>query len=124
MDTVQNENVNSPQNLESDGSLENKATALGRKADAASARLHNTWEDATSQVKSRIGTTTEQLRYKVQVASEKAKQQLGVAKTKSVQKTQAARVRVEGEVKSHPIKSVAVAFGAGALLGVLLRKRH
>jgi len=124
MDTVQNENVNASQNLGDEGNLANKATALGRKADAASARLHSTWEDATSQVKSRIGSTTEQLRYKVQVASEKAKQQLGVAKTKTVQKTQAARTRVEGEVKTHPIKSVAVAFGAGALLGVLLRKRH
>lgn len=123
MDTVQNENVNSPQNVDGEGHTDNKATALGRKADAASARLHTTWEDATSQVKSRIGTTTERVRYKVQVASEKAKQQLGVAKTKTAQKTQAARVHVEGEVKSHPIKSVAVAFGAGALLGVLLRKR-
>jgi ElaB/YqjD/DUF883 family membrane-anchored ribosome-binding protein len=124
MDTVQNQNVNAPQNLDHDGRIENKATALARKADAASARLQHTWEDATSQVKSRIGTTTEQVRYKMQVASEKAKQQLVVAKTKTAQKTQAARVRVEGEVQAHPIKSVAVACGAGALIGVLLRKRR
>lgn len=123
MDTVQNQNVNTPQNLDAEGALENKGTAFGRKADAASARLQHTWEDATSQVKSRIGTTTEQVRYKMQVASEKAKQQLGVAKEKSAVKTKAARVRVEGQVQSHPLKSVAVAFGAGTLLGVLLRKR-
>lgn len=122
MDTVQNQNSENPQGVTTGGALEDKARDVGRKADTASARLQHTWEDATAQVKSRIGSTTEQVRYKMQVASEKAKQQLGVAKEKTVHKTRDARVRVEGEVTSHPIKSVALAFGAGALLGLLIRR--
>ena len=122
METTQNQNVEA-QTVTAEGALEDKARALGRKADAASARLQHTWEDATSQVKTRIGSTTEQVRYKLQEASEKAKHQLGVAKERTVQKSQDAKVRVEGQVRSHPIKSVALAFGAGALLGVLLRRR-
>jgi ElaB/YqjD/DUF883 family membrane-anchored ribosome-binding protein len=123
MDTVQNQNVET-HNHSDEGTLEDKARELGRKADAASARLQHTWEDATSQVKSRFGSTKEQVRDKFQEASEKAKMQLGVAKEKTVQKSHDARIRVEGEVRMHPIKSVAVAFSAGALLGVLLCRRR
>ena len=118
MDTVQNQNANES----NEGAIEHKASELGRKADAAGARLQHTWEDATSSVKSRLGTTKEQVRYKMQLASEKAKQKLGNAKTATVTKSRDAKIKVEGQVQSHPIKSVAVAFGAGALLGVLLTK--
>jgi ElaB/YqjD/DUF883 family membrane-anchored ribosome-binding protein len=123
MDTVQNQNIDTQHNPE-DGTLEDKARALGRKADAASARLQHTWEDATTQVKSRLGSTKEQVRDKMHEASEKAKLQLGHAKEKTVQKSHDARIRVEGEVRLHPIKSVALAFGAGALLGVMLCRRR
>ena len=122
MDTVQNQNSENPQVVTPGGTIEDKARGIGRKADTASARLQHSWEDATAQVKSRIGSTTEQVRYKMQVASEKAKQQLGVAKEKTVHKTQEARVRVAGEVQSHPVRTVALAFGAGALVGLLIRR--
>lgn len=122
MDTVQNQNTENSQGVAAGGAIEDKARDMGRKADTASARLQHTWEDATTQVKNRIGSTSEQVRYKLQVASEKAKQQLGVAKEKTANKTREARVRVAGEVQTHPVKSVALAFGAGALLGLLIRR--
>jgi len=120
METVQNQNLESQH---ADSTLEDKARAIGRKADAASARLQHTWEDATTTVKSRLGNTTQQVRYRLQEAGEKAKQRLVVAKTRTVEKSHDAKVQFEGQVRHHPIKSVAVAFGAGALLGVLLRRR-
>jgi ElaB/YqjD/DUF883 family membrane-anchored ribosome-binding protein len=122
MDTVQNQNIENSSVVTTGHNIEDKARDIGRKADTASARLQNSWEDATAQVKSRIGTTTEQVRYKLQVASEKAKQQLGVAKEKTVAKSHDARVRVAGEVQTHPVKTVALAFGAGALVGLLIRR--
>ena len=122
MDTVQNQNTENSSVDTTGHNIEGKARDIGRKADTASARLQHSWEDATAQVKSRIGTTSEQVRYKLQVASEKAKQQLGVAKEKTVAKSHDARVRVAGEVQTHPVKTVALAFGAGALVGLLIRR--
>ncbi|MFQ5600474.1 MAG: hypothetical protein ACE5G2_07965 [Candidatus Krumholzibacteriia bacterium] len=109
-----------PKTSSAPGAVEERARDIGRKVDTASARMHTSWGDATSQVKSRIGTTGERVKLKLQVAGEEAKRKLVVAKDRTATKAKDYRVNVEHQVQAHPLKSLAYAFGAGAVVGLLL----
>lgn len=121
METTQNQ-VHGSNDANSLGPVEEKARDLGRRVDSASARLHHSWGDATSVVKNRIGTTGERLKYRLQVAGEKAKQKLTVARQRTAIKARSARANVETQVQEHPIKSLAIALGTGAFIGLMLRR--
>ena len=102
------------------GVVEEKAREIGRRVDSASAHLQDTWGEAATNVKDRLGTSGEKLKYKAQVVREQAKQKMVVAKQRTSAKLHESRAQLETQVQSHPLKTVAYAFGAGALLGVLL----
>jgi ElaB/YqjD/DUF883 family membrane-anchored ribosome-binding protein len=84
--------------------MEEKGRELGRKSDPASARL-DTDLDTSPRLR-------QQVRHK-----------LVAAKGRLVEGVQAGRSKVETQVQQHPMKSLAIAFGAGALVGLLLRRR-
>jgi ElaB/YqjD/DUF883 family membrane-anchored ribosome-binding protein len=83
-----------------------------RKFDAASARLQGSWDEAASTVKS-----------KILGARGQARQKLTAVKEATAAKALGARMSLERKVQEHPLKAVGYAFGAGALLGLLLRRR-
>ena len=85
------------------GTMEEKGH-VGRKSDPASARL-----DADLDASPRL---REQVRHR-----------LIAAKGRLADGVQTGRVKVERQIAQHPMKSLAIAFGAGALLGLLLRRR-
>ena len=96
------------------------ARDLGQRADNAAARFQLSSAEATSEVKSKLGSTLERLSQKRQVAAKGAKSKLVVAKERTATKAKDYRVNVEHEVQAQPLKSVAYAFGAGAVVGLLL----
>jgi len=83
-----------------------------RKYDTASARLQGSWDETASSVKSKILGVGEQ-----------AKERLAAAKLATAAKAQGARLGLERQIQEHPLKAIAYAFGAGALMGLILRRR-
>ena len=126
MEQVENQPTSNPSAGTSDasGRAEQQARDLGRKVDSASARLHNSLDGAASQVKDKLGSTGARVKAKLSGAGEQAKHKLAVVKTATTGKAQDYRVNVEHKVQAHPLKSLGVAFGAGALIGLFLRRRR
>jgi ElaB/YqjD/DUF883 family membrane-anchored ribosome-binding protein len=122
METTQNQIHGNDDTASPGGPGEDRARDLGRRVDsAASARIQHSWADKTPK---RFGSTGEQLKYRLQVAGEKAKQKLSVAKAHTVSKAKDYKVNVEHKVQEHPMRSVAIAFGTGALVGLLIRRKR
>jgi ElaB/YqjD/DUF883 family membrane-anchored ribosome-binding protein len=124
MQSVGNQVSGGPEPSVQEGQIEERARELGRKADTASARLHNTWDGAASQVKSRIETTRVRVKNKLSGAGTRTKQKLSAAKVATTDKAQVYKTNVEQQVHAHPLRSMGYAFGAGALIGLLLRRRR
>ncbi len=99
---------------------EERARDLGRTGDNASARLQIPSGETTSQTKNPLGSIGERVKHELEVAGEEAKRKFGVARNRTTTKAKECRVSVEREAQAHPLKSVAYAFGAGALVGLLL----
>lgn len=97
------------------GSLEEKGRELGRKADAATSRIHDTW----NETKSRVSHSLEEKTAAVKDGLTSARERIG-------EEVQTGRAKVTHEVQEHPLRTLLYAFGAGALVGVLLsyRSRH
>jgi ElaB/YqjD/DUF883 family membrane-anchored ribosome-binding protein len=90
------------------GPLEDKGRELGRRADELGARVQSglrhkahELEDVGHQVHERVAA----------------------AKERVSQGVHHGRERVEQEVQSHPMRTLLWAFGAGAVLGLLLGRR-
>ncbi len=111
-------------NSDPQGTIEQHARDLGRKVDSASARLHSSWDGAASQVKDKLGTTKSRVKAKLNETGSQAKHKLVKAKAATAEKAHDYRITVEHKVQAHPLKSLGVAFGAGALLGLMLRRRR
>jgi ElaB/YqjD/DUF883 family membrane-anchored ribosome-binding protein len=124
METTQSQIHGSDDTSSPTGPGEDRARDLGRRVDNASARVQHSWVSATSTARERIGSTGEQLKYRLQEAGEKAKQKLSVAKAQTISKAKDYKVGAEHKVQEHPIRSVAIAFGTGALVGLLLRRKR
>lgn len=126
MEQVENQVASSPVtgNTDDHGSVEERARELGRKVDSASARVHSSWDEAASQMKDKLGSTGARMKAKFSDAGTQAKKKLSTAKVATKDKAQEYRVNVEHQVQAHPMRTIGVAFGAGALLGLLLRRRR
>lgn len=111
----------------------------GIRSDAA--RLQGTWDDgstdagAAERVKQKLAHAGEAAKDKIMSGAEHAKERLShvgetakhkldAARTTTTAKAQEARVGVEHRIQAHPLKAVGIAFGAGALVGLLLRRRR
>lgn len=92
----------------STGVLESKGRELGRKADEASARLATGLRDKAHEV----GEARHHL-------YEKA----SAAKGRLVSGVQGGRDRVATEIQDHPMRTLLWAFGAGAIVGLMLGRR-
>ena len=126
MEQVENQVTSSPLsgNSGSTGSVEQQGRDLARKVESASARMHSSWDGAASQVKDKLGSTGARVKAKLSGAGVGAKKKLAAAKTVTADKALEYRGNVEHKVQEHPLKSVGVAFGAGALIGLMLRRRR
>jgi ElaB/YqjD/DUF883 family membrane-anchored ribosome-binding protein len=125
MEQVENQvSSNPPSNTGSPGTIEEQARDIGRKVDSASARMQSSWDEASSQVKNKLGSTGVRVKAKLSGAGTKAKQKLAAARTATSDKALVYRTNVEHKVQAHPLRSVGVAFGAGALIGLMLRRRR
>ena len=89
----------------------------GLGGQSASARVHGSWDDAGH-------TTGDAMKQRLQHAGEAAKHKLAAARDATGRKAHEARVGVENQIQAHPLKSVGIAFAAGAILGIVLRRRH
>jgi ElaB/YqjD/DUF883 family membrane-anchored ribosome-binding protein len=111
----------------------------GTPGDAA--RVQGNWDDASTdagtaeRVKQKLAHAGEAAKEKITHGAEHAKERLvhvgetakhklDAARTTTTAKAQEARTGVEHRIQAHPLKAVGIAFGAGALLGLLLRRRH
>lgn len=90
------------------GVLESKGRELGRKADEAGARLAAGLRDKAQDVSE---------------AGQQLQQRASAAKGRVVQGVQGGRDRVVYEVQERPLRTLLVAFGAGAVIGLLLGRR-
>lgn len=126
MEQVQNQVASGPNtgNTDSPGTVEEHARELGRKVDSASARVHSSWDEAALQVKNKLGSTGQRMKAKFANAGTQAKKKLSAAKVATADKAHDYRVGVEHQVQEHPMRALGVAFGTGALLGLLLRRRR
>ena len=89
----------------------------GPGGQTASARLHGAWDEASH-------TTADMVKQKLQHASETAKHKLAAAREATAAKAHDARVGVEHQIQAQPLKAVGIAFAAGAILGLVLRRRR
>ena len=89
----------------------------GLGGQSASARVHGSWDDAGR-------TTGDAMKQRLQHAGQTAKNRLAAARDKTAAKAHEARVGVEHQIQAHPLKAVGVAFAAGAILGLVLRRRQ
>ena len=89
----------------------------GLGGQSASARLHGSWDDAGHT----MGDTMKQ---RLQHAGATAKEKFAAARDATAAKAHEARVGVEHKIQAHPLKAVGIAFAAGAILGLALRRRH
>jgi ElaB/YqjD/DUF883 family membrane-anchored ribosome-binding protein len=111
----------------------------GNRGDAA--RVQGTWDDgstdagAADRVKQKLAHAGEAAKEKIVHGAEHAKERLvhvgetakhklDSARATTSAKAHDARVGVEHRIQAHPLKAVGIAFGAGALLGLLLRRRR
>jgi hypothetical protein len=79
------------------GTLEEKGRALGRRADEVGARLQTGLRDKAQGVTAK--------------------------KEHFVQRVHDGRARVAHEVQAHPVRTLLAVFGAGAVLGLMFRRR-
>lgn len=89
----------------------------GEQGQSASARLQGSWDEASQ-------TTAHTVKQKLQHAGDVAKQKLAAARDATAAKAHDARVGVEHQIQAHPLKAVGIAFAAGAILGLVLRRRR
>ncbi len=90
----------------------------GAGGQSASARMHGSWEDTSR------GSNAESMKQKLTHAGETAKQKLAAAQKATAAKAHDARIGVERQIQTHPLKAVGIAFAAGAILGIALRRRR
>lgn len=90
------------------GPLEEKGRELGRKADELGARLQGGIRDKTQEL---------------QEAGHHLQEKLAGAKERVAHRVHDGRVRVERQVQEHPVRSLLYAFGAGAIVGLVLGRR-
>ena len=90
---------------------------LGPGGQTASARLHGAWDEAGH-------STADMVKQKLHNAGEVAKSKLAAARDATAAKAHDARVGVEHQIQEHPLKAVGIAFAAGAILGLVLRRRR
>lgn len=90
------------------GRLEERGRDLGRRADELGARIQSGLRDKAHEA-SEIG-------HRVQERFEGAKEKMATG-------VHQGRERVEREVQDHPVRTLLWAFGAGALVGLLLGRR-
>ena len=92
----------------SGGPLEERGRDLGRKADELGSRLQSGLRDKA---------------HGVSEAGHRVQERIEGAKDKVVSGVHQGRDRVEQEVQHHPMRTLLWAFGAGALVGLLLARR-
>jgi len=90
------------------GVLESKGRELGRKADEVGARLATGLREKAEGV----GEVRHQLH-----------ERASAAKQRVVSGVQGGRERVVTEVQDHPMRTLLWAFGAGAVIGLMLGRR-
>jgi ElaB/YqjD/DUF883 family membrane-anchored ribosome-binding protein len=90
------------------GRLEEKGRELGRKADELGARLQGEIRNKTQEL---------------QEAGHRLQERLAGAKERVAHRVHDGRVQVERQVQEHPVRSLLYAFGAGAIVGLLLGRR-
>lgn len=95
-------------------------TGYGDDRSRASARVQSAWESGRAQA----GSTAQKVKYKLTQAGTQAKKKLAAARTTTTAKAQQVRVGTEHRIQAHPLKAVGIAFGAGAVLGLLLRRKR
>ncbi len=64
------------------------------------------------------------MKQKLAQAGEQAKKKLAAARTTTAVKAQQVRLGAEHQIQAHPLRAVGIAFGAGAILGLLLRRKR
>jgi ElaB/YqjD/DUF883 family membrane-anchored ribosome-binding protein len=104
--------------------LENSQSRLARErvmadlkalADDAEALLRATADDASDKAKD--------ARARITAALEKAKATCSDLQERSMETAREAVEKADDTIRTHPYESIAVAFGAGLLLGALLRRK-
>jgi len=92
----------------SQGPLESKGRELGRKADEAGARLASGLREKAQDLSS---------------AGQALQDRASAAKERVAGGVRDGRERVAQEVQTHPMRTLLWAFGAGALVGMMLGRR-
>ncbi len=90
------------------GPLEEKGRDLGRKADELGERLQSGIHDQAR---------------KLDEAGRHVQEKLAAAGESAAGRARDGQVRLEREVQEHPFRSLLSAFGAGAIVGMLLGRR-
>lgn len=90
------------------GPIEERGRDLGRKADELGARLQSGLRDKAHEVSE---------------AGHRVQERFEAAKDKVSGGVHQGRERVEREVNDHPMRTLLWAFGAGALIGLLLGRK-
>jgi ElaB/YqjD/DUF883 family membrane-anchored ribosome-binding protein len=88
--------------------MEDKAREAGRRADQAAARIEGQAEEASARLHE---------------AGSQVRERFVAAKDKVAHGVQNGREKVNQQVQDHPMKTLLYAFGAGALVGMLMRRR-
>jgi len=88
--------------------MEDTGRRLGRKADEVGARVETALRDSAQTLEA----AGARLQHGMSVTGERVKHRLDDG-----------RARVTTEVRSHPVRTLMYAFGAGALLGLILGNR-
>lgn len=108
MSTTPNPTSGSPSSYRGTGSLEERGREAGRQAEAAAAQVQSKADEAAS----RLGA-----------AGTQVKEKWNAARDRVAHGVQNGRERVSHEVQDHPVRTLLYAFGAGALVGLLMRRR-
>jgi hypothetical protein len=93
---------------EHSGRLEDAGRRLGRKADEIGARVETGLRDSAHGLES---------------AGARLQQGMSVTGERVRHRVQDSRQRVTNEVQHHPVRTLLYAFGAGALVGLLMGNR-
>lgn len=81
----------------------------------AEALLQATAEDASEKAK--------EVRARITAALEQARATYAELQRRGIESARAAAQKTDETIRAHPYESIAVAFGVGVLLGVLLRRK-
>ena len=88
--------------------LEEAGRRLGRRADEVGARVETALRDS----KHTLEAAGARVQHGIAVTGDQVKQRVDVG-----------RARVTAEVQRHPVRTLMYAFGAGALIGLLMGNR-